>query len=119
MTRANFSDGKAGQLNFGTILRDDRYLKARLEDGEYVLGVRPDHLFVDEGEPLFSWPGQVRYLERLGPETLIHIKTEDKNGVSLIPGLTKDLDSDATVRMSVRRGKAHLFHAENGTRVQK
>ncbi len=106
---------KKGQLM--DILSED--CRATLKDGKYVLGVRPDHLLVDAENPIFSWPSQIRYMERLGAETLVHEETENgKTSVSLIPGLIKELKNSENVCLSVWPERGHLFDAETGCRVQ-
>jgi multiple sugar transport system ATP-binding protein len=80
-----------------------------------VLGVRPEHLRLDrDGDS--SLDAVVRYVERLGAETVVHVEAGD--GVMLAVRLPGDLDMESgkPCRIGVPAGDCHLF-ADNGTRI--
>lgn len=84
----------------------------RLEDydGEIHLGVRPEHIGLcapDQG----SGVADVRLVEPLGAETLVHLVVGDRNVVARVPGLP-DFRPGDRVGVTLDRHHLHLFDAE-------
>lgn len=88
-----------------------------LDDGQYVLGMRPEHVEIDGGDGMDAGKAQIQYVERLGSETLIHAVGGEKELVLLLPGLITSIKSRTNITLSFRRGRGHLFHGESGIRV--
>ena len=88
-----------------------------LDDGQYVLGMRPEHVEIDGEDGMAAGEAQIQYVERLGSETLIHAVGGEKELVLLLPGLITSIKSRTSIALSFRRGKGHLFHGESGIRV--
>lgn len=102
---------------FRSMLKDADSIRS-LPDGDYILGVRPEHLRLEQGTGTTLGSTQIQYVERLGAETLLHTKRLEKELVFLLPGLITDIKSRSEIPIVVERGRAHLFHADNGQRVQ-
>jgi len=78
----------------------------------FELGIRPENVVLDpEGE--FS--GNVKLLEPLGVETIVHITNGENEITSLITGLIK-LDIGEHVRFNVDQNRLHYFTRE-GNRI--
>ena len=88
-----------------------------LDDGQYVLGMRPEHVEIDGRDGMAAGEAQIQYVERLGSETLIHAVGGEKELVLLLPGLITSIKSRTNITLSFRRGRGHLFHGESGIRV--
>jgi multiple sugar transport system ATP-binding protein len=75
-----------------------------------TFGIRPEHLRLTSGEGLFR--GQVKALERLGRETLVHVTGSD--GSALIATDTGDspVRVGDTVALAVDPGSGRLFGAD-------
>lgn len=88
-----------------------------LDDGQYVLGMRPEHVEIDGEDGMAAGEAQIQYVERLGSETLIHAVGGEKELVLLLPGLITSIKSRTNIALSFHRGRGHLFHGESGIRV--
>jgi ABC-type sugar transport system ATPase subunit len=91
--------------------------KAALADGDYVLGIRPEHVKINYQDSIALTKASIRYMERLGAETLLHLSVKGMEIVALLPGLIKDLLSGTEVTVGVEIGRGHLFHQSSGERV--
>ena len=78
----------------------------------FLLGVRPEDVEI-RGDGAF--PGEIGLIEPLGVETILHIKTGEKNVVSLVPGMS-NLGLGDQVRFDVVRSRLHYFGTD-GTRI--
>ncbi|WP_346427124.1 TOBE domain-containing protein [Cobetia sp. ICG0124] len=104
---------------------------SQTEDGASVcvgdtltLGVRPEHLVLDENGP---FTGQIQVIERLGGVTSLYLATPDGSGDAPIGGLKSDEQSDSgwilmadgdvdsrvgdRIRYGFETERAHLFTA--------
>ncbi|MBE9475050.1 MAG: ABC transporter ATP-binding protein [Chloroflexi bacterium] len=80
---------------------------------EVLLGIRPEDVnIVTDGE--FS--GQVALSEPLGVETVVHIRSQEQNLVSLMPGLMEFRSGDE-VKFNILHDRLHCFDLD-GKRVQ-
>ena len=87
----------------------DRY------EGEIHLGVRPEHVgLVDPDQGL--GPAEVRVVEPLGAETLVHLDAGGQPLVARVPGL-RDFRPGDRVGVKVDRQHVHLFDAA-GERIE-
>lgn len=78
--------------------------------GAHTLGVRPEHLDVDEkgGE----WRGEIQFAERLGSDTFLHVEVPD---IGLIVARTEGTalhGGGQTIGLTPRPGFVHRFDAE-------
>ncbi len=85
--------------------------------GEFVLGVRPEHLTVNDNDSLYIADAKVRYMERLGSETLIHLTIRNKNMVALMPGIVMSVKSNDIVALGIKPKTCHLFDKTSGARI--
>ncbi len=80
-----------------------------------VLGVRPEHLFLDEDGGLI---GRVELIERIFSERiqLVHIKIGPHQAIIRLPiGLS--IQRGSQLRLSIMPDQVHLFDQESGTRL--
>ncbi len=80
-----------------------------------VLGVRPDDLHLDDGEPLVE--GQVAVREPLGHETLIYVTTQGGEIIAKADG-RRPPDVGETVRLRARPDRVHIFDAATGQAIR-
>lgn len=90
----------------------------QLKDGDYVLGMRPEHTALNNEHAVSIGPAEVQYVERLGSETLVHATGQEKELVLLLPGLITAIKSRTTIPLSFQQGCGHLFDKESGRRVK-
>ena len=88
-----------------------------LEDGSYVLGIRPEHIKANQQDVIPAGTSTIPYVERLGSETLIHAKQGEKELVILLPGLITTIKSLTDITIGLEPGRGHLFRKEGGQRV--
>jgi len=102
----------------GTAAPLDAALRARLKAaaGKGVFGVRPEHFDVVRGEAS-EIPVQIKLVEPLGSDTLIHF---DVAGASAIARIDPSLKPKLGERLflSPQRDKIHLFDAATGRVLQ-
>lgn len=106
---ATISSGKA-VVNNGTELAVNSALDATAK-----IGIRPEHMYVDENGPLKF---NVALAEPLGANTLLHGKLEG-NEVSFtvsLPGVHR-VTSGQSIQLSIAPENIHLFDANNGLRL--
>ncbi len=90
--------------------------QAQGQDGPVKLGIRPEHLVLDEAGPIKV---TVQIAEALGANTLLHgqlTETGDNITVSLA-GVHAITDAHPTMRFSIEPGQQHLFDADSGKRL--
>ncbi len=106
-----------GLLN--EILAMDKEKAAQLPSGEFILGIRPEFIRINyEGDDgVYIAEGKIRYMERLGSETLAHVDVSNKSLVVIMPGLISSLRSKDTVRLSVAKNSVHIFDKNTGCRL--
>ena len=106
---ATISSGKA-VVNNGSELAVNSTLDAMAK-----IGIRPEHMYVDENGPLKF---NVALAEPLGANTLLHGKLEG-NEVSFtvsLPGVHR-VTSGQSIQLSIAPENIHLFDANNGLRL--
>jgi multiple sugar transport system ATP-binding protein len=74
---------------------------------EVCLGVRPEHLAVDNGGQL---PGIVRFVERLGGTTFLHVQIEGGQELILEVGGDDPIRAQDYIRIMVNGDTCHLFN---------
>jgi multiple sugar transport system ATP-binding protein len=78
----------------------------------FLLGVRPEDVRIrDQG----AFSGEIALIEPLGVETIVHVTADQKNVVSLVPGMS-DLAIGQRVQFDVDRQRLHYFRLD-GTRI--
>jgi ABC-type sugar transport system ATPase subunit len=84
--------------------------KAAEAAGAHTLGVRPEHLNVDEkgGE----WRGEIQFVERLGSDTFLHIKVPDIGLVVARTEGTTLINGGRTIGLTPRPGFVHRFDVQ-------
>ncbi len=79
----------------------------------FIMGVRPEDVQpTDNGE--FS--GEIRLIEPLGAETILHIEAGDKTLLSTVSGMTKWSNGDS-VRFNIVHEHLHYFDESNQSRI--
>jgi multiple sugar transport system ATP-binding protein len=78
----------------------------------FVLGLRPENVSIT---PKGEFVGQIRLLEPLGVETVVHIGDGNKEITSLATGLV-DYRIGENVRFDIDKNRLHLF-THNGERI--
>ncbi|MHA6265150.1 sn-glycerol-3-phosphate ABC transporter ATP-binding protein UgpC [Arenibacterium sp. CAU 1754] len=84
-------------------------------DGPVKLGVRPEHLDLDQTGPIAI---EVQLTEPLGANTLLHgrLAGARENCTVSMQGVHLVTDYDRDLRFGIQPGKAHLFDAATGLR---
>ena len=85
--------------------------------GPVSIGLRPEHLVIDPNGPIEI---QVKSVEPLGANTLIHGKLDGSNDLftATINGVHLLSKSDKTLRLSIPPEKVYLFDQESGLRLE-
>jgi sn-glycerol 3-phosphate transport system ATP-binding protein len=101
-------DGRTLRLAAGPVVQ----LTERYPGGEVVLGIRPEHLTIGQGDLTLT----VELVEPLGSESLVHgrLVGGEETIVVKAPG---SMVSSETVSVGVQSEQAHIFDAESGMRV--
>ncbi len=86
---------------------------AGLPDGEYILGFRPHHIALGQGDAkkTIAVDGQVVVTEISGSESVIHARVQEDTWVSLSPGIHQMQRGDE-VRLYVQLDKCFYFDAD-------
>ena len=84
--------------------------------GEVRVGIRPEHLYLDDNGGLKLNTG---FTEPLGATTLLHGKLGDSTETLTVslPGVHSLASVGSVVRLSVDPAQIHLFHPESGLRM--
>ncbi|MGC1505260.1 MAG: TOBE domain-containing protein, partial [Sulfitobacter sp.] len=84
-------------------------------DGPVKLGVRPEHLVVQEDGPLHV---QVRMAEPLGANTLLHgvVNGVAGNFTASLQGVHLMDHASRELRFAIQPGKGHVFDVDTGLR---
>ena len=85
-------------------------------DGDVSVGIRPEHLHLDENGPLKF---QVSFAEPLGANTLLHGRLEgmDEAFTASLPGVHQMSAGSETVSLSVNPENVHVFDAKTEKRI--
>jgi multiple sugar transport system ATP-binding protein len=120
--RMNFLDGRVvacggGRISIETAGRTLDVPRVSVSVGagaSVTVGVRPEDLTVQPGPAPQGVPGEVTLVERLGGETLVHIRLDADGGSTAIAKLAGDtaLRASAAVALSIDPAKCHLFDRE-------
>ena len=98
------------------VLNGEAIATAQGPDGPVKLGVRPEHLRVDEGGPLSV---RVSLTEPLGANTLFHgrLNGSDETFTISLQGVHSLSSPNAEMRFSIEPGMAHAFDLASGLRL--
>ncbi len=81
-----------------------------------IVGIRPEHLRLDDTGPL---EGYIDGLEYLGSEIVLTLRqTSGDTVTAILPGATELPDATSRIRLGFERSDVHLFDARNGQRVE-
>ncbi len=99
---------------FGDIEIGDEYAEVfrRLGEGEYIMGIRPEHIRVANSDKA-DLEGEVFVIEPLGKEVQLDIKSGEHRIRVLVPGDYRTNIGDK-IRMSVDRKHILLFDKKSG-----
>lgn len=89
-------------------LNQDRF-KMNLEDGSYLLGVRPEDVLVDEGTVLFETT--VETVELIGRDSILNIKIGETQSKSVV-SIDRNIRQDYHGKFSFNLDKAFIFTLE-------
>ncbi len=81
--------------------------------GELLLGVRPEHLVMQDSAP---WRGEVSVVEPTGPDTYVMVDTA-AGTVTLRTDAQTRVQPGDRVGLSIEPANAHWFNAQNETRL--
>ncbi len=92
-----------------------------VEDKKVVVGVRPEHVSIDEVEGAMI-TGKVDVSELMGPSIHLHIDAAGKEGIIIVP--TLDLKNRTfrigdEIRFTFTENVIHLFDQETGNNLEK
>ncbi|MCB0163069.1 MAG: ABC transporter ATP-binding protein [Anaerolineae bacterium] len=79
---------------------------------DFILGVRPEDV---QPKPDGDFTGEIRLIEPLGVETILHIKSGQQSLLSIVTGMAS-WNIGAPVRFNIAGDRVHYF-ANNGQRV--
>jgi len=77
---------------------------------KFVFGIRPEDIHL-EGEKEYSVEGEVYFTERLGADTILHVKVDKERLVAKLPGDVV-LKEGEKITIYMDPEKFHLFHPE-------
>jgi len=77
---------------------------------KFVFGIRPEDMHL-EGEKEYSVGGEVYFTERLGADTILHVKADKERLVAKLPGDVV-LKEGEKITIYMDPEKFHLFHPE-------
>ena len=104
------ADGTSLRMAGGETIRTGAIVPANALGAAVTLGVRPEHLYVDDAGPFV---GAVELFERLGPLSFAHLGARGAAGtiVAQLPG-DRSVTLGETLRVGVAPEDAHVFGAD-------
>ena len=102
------------QLEDGSVLKTHRNLTEKVE-GTVQLGIRPEHIELDEAGPV---RGKVAVVERLGADSFVHVDLEAGTTVLVRQMGNARLEEETSVCMRFLPEHLHLFNAEGKALTQ-
>lgn len=94
--------------------------QAKISDGRYIVGVRPEDFLFEVGEdsPL-RMKGRMFFEEYLGSDFYIHVNVEGNKIIcEATPEFIRKISMDRDLLLTLKKGKVHLFDAETEKRVK-
>ena len=82
--------------------------------GAHTFGVRPEHIDVSENGG--EWRGEVRFVERLGSDTFLHVEVPEIGLIIVRMDGTSTYSGGSTIGLTPRAGFTHRFN-EQGTAI--
>ena len=94
---------------------DDAIAPTNGPDGTVKLGMRPEHMIVDENGPIRFTP---KMAEPLGANTLLHgnLAGSSQSFTVSLQGVHQLSGESPEMKLSIQTGKAHIFDPETGLR---
>lgn len=85
---------------------------------EVEVGIRPEHIYMEEKENTISFEGNVYFLEKLMSETILHMRLEgDHPLVAKVPG-DVELKENEKITLYMDLSKIHIFDPTTGRRLE-
>jgi ABC-type sugar transport system ATPase subunit len=84
-----------------------RHLLRRISDKRALMGIRPEHIGMEEGNRSRILSGRIQNVEPLGREVIYHVQTQ-RNRL-LVLSAEETYNMGQTVGLSFRRERIHLF----------
>lgn len=106
-------DGKGG-ISLGQQLAFQPGSNVSLKAGEFVVGIRPEDLLLDEEGGLRA---KVTLIEPTGAQTYVHACTEDGNNLVTIDSGERRIRSGDVIRLKPVMQHLHLFDRASGERL--
>ncbi len=98
-----------GEISIPLLADQSKLLKELSASGEVILGVRPEHIIVGEGE----YSGNVYIVEPLGRDKIVHISVGGIMLNAVVPG-EQEVNEGDTINISFMMDKIHLFDKSSG-----
>jgi lactose/L-arabinose transport system ATP-binding protein len=103
---------RLGMANGGSIA-----MEALPQEKSQRLGLRPDAVTLHNGHADQGFHGQVIYTEYLGDNAYVYVRLADDTLLAARTAPNDNFAPDAPVTVTVDRGAAHFFSAEDGRRL--
>ncbi|MCW5719605.1 MAG: sn-glycerol-3-phosphate ABC transporter ATP-binding protein UgpC [Devosia sp.] len=108
------------KMNFLTVNEETGALKTggnrlslgRNSAGAATLGIRPEHITINEGSGVKFADVRVDLVENLGGQTVVYATTGDGQGLNIVLEGQRAVELDASVSAYLDPAKAHIFNAE-------
>ena len=85
---------------------------------EVEVGIRPEHIYMEEKENTISFEGNVYFLEKLMSETILHMRLEgDHPLVVKVPG-DVELKENEKITLYMDLNEIHIFDPTTGKRLE-
>ena len=108
------ADVKNGSL----ILNEKKFMSFKnVEDGSYVIGMRPEHFRVAEKDTKDKIKVDIKEIFHIGRDTMIHFEFNGQNIRALVDSDTVE-DADKTVELTIKRKRLYIFDKETGKVIE-
>ena len=98
-----------GYLMFGKT----KFMKFNIADGDYVVGMRPEHFKVAEKETKDKVKVDIKEIFHIGRDTMIHFELNGQNIRALVDSDSVG-DNDKTVELTLKRKRVYIFDKDTG-----
>lgn len=98
-----------GYLMFGKT----KFMKFNVADGDYVVGMRPEHFKVAEKETKDKVKVDIKEIFHIGRDTMIHFELNGQNIRALVDSDSVG-DNDKTVELTLKRKRVYIFDKDTG-----
>jgi multiple sugar transport system ATP-binding protein len=98
-----------GYLMFGKT----KFMKFKVQDGAYVIGMRPEHFKVAEKDTEDKVKVDIKEIFHIGRDTMIHFELNGQNIRALVDSDSVG-DNDKTVELTLKRKRVYIFDKDTG-----